>query len=228
MGRVPKISRTGPPSVETPPFDGTRCPPLLTGAGRKFRPRRTGRGCAGYTRPRAGPYGAEVPHEQHRTYPPKWGPHFDASSTTAQSAQPSRLGHARAARCSLIGRSAAEGERRPGRAGLAGVPARHALQRVQHRVHADLVRVLLAVRVGQENCGVRARQDVRERLRLLVHVRRARDARLPHHVLQIRQHEVDERLHSTCAVCRTCTCSPSRRVSTPPGAAGDSMAQGPE
>ena len=51
------------PPVETPPFDGTRCPPLLTGAGRKFRPRRTGRGSADGTARRAGPYGAAVPHE---------------------------------------------------------------------------------------------------------------------------------------------------------------------
>ena len=203
MGRVPKISLVGPPPVKTPCFHGTRRPPVLH-AGRS-----AGRGNA----------------EVHTPSPP-----YDPSPTAAQialRALPPRLGHARSARCSLIGRSAAEGERRPGRAGLAGVPARHALQRVQHRVHADLVRVLLAVRVDQENCGVRARQDARERLRLLEHVRRARDARLPHHVLQIRQHEVDERLHSACAACRTCTCSPSRRVSTPPGAAGDSFAQGP-
>ena len=62
---------------------------------------------------------------------------YDPSATAAQialRALPPRLGRARAARCSL-GRSAAEGERRPGRAGLAGVPARHALQR-EHRVHA--------------------------------------------------------------------------------------------
>ena len=36
---------------------------MLTGAGRKFRPRRTGRGSADGTARRAGPYGAAVPHE---------------------------------------------------------------------------------------------------------------------------------------------------------------------
>ena len=125
MDESRRFGRSGPPAVEAPCFHGTRCPPVLH-AGRS-----AGRGyAAGHPRP---PY--------------------DPSATAAQialRALPPRLGHARAARGSLIGRSAAEGERRPGRAGLAGVPARHALQRVQHRVHADLARVLLAVHVVQE------------------------------------------------------------------------------
>ena len=220
MGRVPKI-----PPVETPPFDGTRCPPLLTGAGRKFRPRRTGRGYADGHPLRAGPYGAAVPHE-HTARTHRSEVHI---STPRRRQRRALSRHDSDTRALLAARSSDVLQRRVSddQGGRGWRASLRDMRCSEYSMHADLVRVLLAVHVVQENCGVLARQDARERLRLLVHVRRARDARLHHHVLQIRQHEVDERLHCTCAACRTCTCSPSRRVSTPPGAASDSMTQGP-